>query len=316
MKVLVTGAAGFVGRNLVEKLSTLNLDIMAIDALDSTLYSSKIKRFNLDAVSKLPGVTCFVADLAINDIPDEVLNCDVVVNLAALPGQLLSWEFGPEYNKSNYLTVSKLLAQYARIGKFPKWIQASTSSVYGKEATQGESGECNPCNPYGVTKLAAEKQLHAYSQYFDFKYVILRYFSLFGPFQRPDMAISKFFKSIDRGEPITIYGDGLQTRDLTFISDAIDATYLAMTNQTGQNEIFNVSGGGIYTALEIAEACFEISQKQTSLQFVKRPIGDQLNTLGNSKKSRELLGFSPRVNLYQGLEFQWQNYLYLKTASG
>jgi nucleoside-diphosphate-sugar epimerase len=148
MKVLVTGAAGFVGRNLVERLSSVGLEITAVDSLDPILYPARIKQHNLNYISKLPGVKTLTVDITNPDLPKEILNCEVVVNLAALPGQLLSWERVVEYNKSNYLSVSNLLSQFAKSGKFPRWIQASTSSVYGKEATGGESAPCEPCNPY------------------------------------------------------------------------------------------------------------------------------------------------------------------------
>jgi nucleoside-diphosphate-sugar epimerase len=309
MKVLVTGAAGFVGRNLVERLSSVGLEITAVDSLDPILYPARIKQHNLHYISKLPGVKTLTVDITNPDLPKEILNCEVVVNLAALPGQLLSWERVVEYNKSNYLSVSNLLSQFAKSGKFPRWIQASTSSVYGKEATGGESAPCEPCNPYGVTKLAAEKQLYAYSSYFEFPFVILRYFSLYGPFQRPDMGIAKFFKCIEDHNPLNIYGDGTQTRDLTYISDAVDATCSALTYSSSSNEIFNISGGGIYSALEIARSCVNVTGKSSSIEFVDRPIGDQLNTFGNSQKAKVLLGFTPKVSLEEGLEHQWKSYL-------
>lgn len=316
MKILVTGAAGFVGRNLVESLSMLGIELVAVDNLDSTLYPSRFKLHNFESIEKLNGVKCIRLNLASDPIPDSIVECDVVINLAALPGQLLSWEKGKFYNASNYLIVENLLTGFLKSGKFPKWIQASTSSVYGREAIQGENGPCSPCNPYGVTKLAAEKLLQAYHAYYDFPLTILRYFSIYGPYQRPDMAIHKFLRNLNSGIKIPIYGDGLQTRDLTFVSDAIDATHLSIYFESSDVEVFNISGGGIYSALQIAETCQEITGIKGLIEFIDRPIGDQLNTMGNSNKARSVLGYSPKVELSTGIEKQWRNFLNIKRAIG
>lgn len=308
MQILVTGAAGFLGRNLIPTLVDLGHSVEAVDSLNSDLYPSEIKRANFDTFKSYSQIHTWILDLSKENLPESALNCDVIINLAALPGQQKSWNMGRNYMESNYLVVDSLINQFIAHDKFPRWIQASTSSVYGLNSEKSELDPCDPCNPYGVTKLAAENLLKSYAKYFNFKVTILRYFSIYGPHQRPDMGIYKFLTAISNQKRIQVYGDGSQTRDLTFVADAVDATTSAIQAKLNTFEIFNISGGKIYSVNEIIDVCAEIIGKKPILEYVKTPIGDQQSTKAIGNKARKELNFEGKVDIYQGIYLQWEKF--------
>jgi len=307
--ILVTGAAGFIGSAVVTSLSASGHKVVALDGLLDGLYPSaeKIDRFR--TISGLPGVTPIHADLRYDDlsvIPDTVTH---VINEAAMPGLGLSWQDFDLYATCNLNAVSRLMEQASQ-WNLERFVQVSTSSVYGKNAVGDESQAIAPVSPYGVTKLAAENLALAHWRDSGFPAVILRYFSVYGPGQRPDMAFRKFIAKALNGEPITVYGTGNQSRSNTYLDDCVNATISALTlGKPG--EIYNISGGQertINEALAIIEA--EV-RHPLNIERVDPARGDQNRTFGDSAKAQTALGFSQSVTLEEGLSRQvaWQRTL-------
>ena len=307
--ILVTGAAGFIGSAVVTSLSASGHKVVALDGLLDGLYPSaeKIDRFRV--ISDLPGVTPIHADLRFDDlsvIPDTVTH---VINEAAMPGLGLSWQDFELYATCNLNAVSRLMEQASQ-WSLERFVQVSTSSVYGKNAVGDESQAIAPVSPYGVTKLAAENLALAHWRDSGFPAVILRYFSVYGPGQRPDMAFRKFIAKALNGEPITVYGTGNQSRSNTYLDDCVNATISALTlGKPG--EIYNISGGQertINEALAIIEA--EV-RHPLNIERVDPARGDQNRTFGDSAKAQTALGFSQSVTLEEGLSRQvaWQRTL-------
>jgi len=307
--ILVTGAAGFIGSAVVTSLSASGHKVIALDGLLDGLYPSteKIDRFRI--ISGLPGVTPIHADLRYDDlsvIPDTVTH---VINEAAMPGLGLSWQDFELYATCNLNAVSRLMEQASQ-WNLERFVQVSTSSVYGKNAVGDESQAIAPVSPYGVTKLAAENLALAHWRDSGFPVVILRYFSVYGPGQRPDMAYRKFIAKALNGEPITVYGTGEQSRSNTYVDDCVNATISALTlGKPG--EVYNISGGQertINEALAIIEA--EV-RHPLNIERVDPARGDQNRTFGDSAKAQTALGFSQSVTLEEGLSRQvaWQRTL-------
>ena len=307
--ILVTGAAGFIGSAVVTSLSASGDKVVALDGLLDGLYPSteKIDRFR--TISALPGVTPIHADLRYDDlsvIPDTVTH---VINEAAMPGLGLSWQDFDLYATCNLNAVSRLMEQASQ-WNLERFVQVSTSSVYGKNAVGDESQAIAPVSPYGVTKLASENLALAHWRDSGFPVVILRYFSVYGPGQRPDMAYRKFITKALKGEPITVYGTGEQSRSNTYVDDCVKATISALTlGKPG--EIYNISGGQertINEALAIIEA--EV-RHPLNIERVDPARGDQNRTFGDSAKAQTALGFSQSVTLEEGLSRQvaWQRTL-------
>jgi nucleoside-diphosphate-sugar epimerase len=176
--------------------------------------------------------------------------------------------------------------------------------VYGKFAVGNELQDTKPISPYGITKLAAENLLFALTNNNDLDFTILRYFSVYGPGQRPDMAIQKFLTAIKMGQEIDITGDGTQKRDISYVEDVVDATISALS-LTEIKQIFNISGGKQFTLNQIIDECFKVSGQKSKVNYVDRPVGDQEETFGDISKAREKLGFNPIFDIGTGLSNQF-----------
>ena len=300
MRILLTGAAGFIGSNLVTELSARDIDFDVLDCFDNNLYSSKIKRIREKEITRL-GKVFLEADINSDFSKNIYRNYDVIINEAALPGQAFSWAHFDLYSTNNTLGTNAILN--AIQGTNTRLIQASTSSVYGKHVSGQESQVLNPCSPYGVSKLAAEKLIESFGMAFGVQFNILRYFSVYGPSQRPDMAIQKFLIQILKNETIRITGDGSQLRDLTFVGDIARATVDAAISSSSQY-ILNLSGGRQYSILEIVEMCFKVSNRSVKTEFISRPIGDQESTLGDHTAARRIINYAPAVGLEEGINYQ------------
>jgi nucleoside-diphosphate-sugar epimerase len=248
------------------------------------------------------------ADIATADMVKILDNHEVVINQAAIPGLVKSWSHFSEYVHSNVIGVGKLLEASAITG-IQKFVQISTSSVYGLNATGPEDSHKNPVSPYGVSKLSAELLAQAYKQNYDLDLTILRYFSVYGPRQRPDMAYHKFIDAIIQGKIISIYGDGLQNRTNTYVSDAIDATVASLEiTECSEEKIFNIAGGESQNLLQVISLLEAMIGKKASLQFLPAKKGDQRSTVGVTKRAEEYLKWKPTTHLVSGLEKQveWQ----------
>jgi nucleoside-diphosphate-sugar epimerase len=307
MKILVTGGAGFIGSHLAEKLCRDGHEVTVLDSLSDFLYPRELKIKNITEFNSL-GIKFHHVDMAHDNIDQIVEGHDVVINQAAIPGLVKSWSHLDEYSRSNIVGLGKIL-EAAKKYQVKRFIQISTSSVYGKTATGSEDSSKNPFSPYGVTKLAAENLARAYESNYELPVVILRYFSVYGPRQRPDMAYNKFISKISQGNTLEVYGDGSQTRTNTYVSDIVNATATCIDLKLLIDGLdFNVSGREKVSLLQVIEILENGIGKKAKLSFEKRREGDQVATEGNFSKANKLLGYSPLVNIERGLlnQIEWQ----------
>jgi UDP-glucuronate 4-epimerase len=306
MKILVTGAAGFIGSHLTETLSNQDYEVKAVDCFLGESYDAQLKKINWEILKGLPNVKLLELDLR-TSIPKSLLSdVEVIVNLAAMPGLMKSWSNFKVYSSCNINVVENLAREAVR-QKVKHFIQISTSSVYGITATGLENSPLEPISPYGVTKLAAEELIKTYNRTFNLDFTILRYFSVYGPRQRPDMAYNKIIKAIINNQEIEIYGDGSQTRTNTYISDCVNAT-LSTIKLLPKNETINISGEFQYSLKSAIEFIEETLNKNAKLNFKEKRPGDQQETKGNISKAKSLLNYAPKIDLKAGLEkqVQWQ----------
>src|SRR5438105_351647 len=249
MKCVVTGAAGFIGSHLCEHLLRAGHPVCGLDAF-IPYYPQTVKERNLAEARANPAFSLHRVDLR-NDSIDALLgDADVVFHLAAMPGLKQSWTDFDAYATCNIQATQRLLEALRRSApRLQRLIYASTSSVYGRFASGDESLPTKPISPYGVTKLAAENLYRAYADTHDIPLIVLRYFSVYGPRQRPDMGYHRFIHALLRGEPATVYGDGLQMRGNTYVSDCVEATVAAI--QCVPGETYNVGGGEIVSVWDV-----------------------------------------------------------------
>ena len=303
IKVTVTGACGFIGSHLTKQLIERGFHVVGVDCLDDNLYSHSVKESRLKALKQLNNFDFANINIATDELDSSISDSKFVFNLAAIPGQVLSWKLFDKYVESNILGTKKVIDSCIR-NKVTKIIHASTSSVYGKFAVGDELQDTKPISPYGVTKLAAENLLFALTSSNNLDFTILRYFSVYGPGQRPDMAIQKFLRAIKMGQEINITGDGTQKRDITYVQDVVEAT-ISASSITEKKQIFNISGGKQFTLNQIIDECFNVSRLKSKINYVDRPIGDQEETFGDISKAQKLLGFNPTFDIKTGLSNQF-----------
>jgi nucleoside-diphosphate-sugar epimerase len=241
MRCVVTGAAGFIGSHLCENLLGRGDTVAGIDAL-TPYYAPAVKERNVIPALAHPSFHLHRLDLRTDPLDAALAGADVVFHLAGMPGLVRSWTDFDGYWTCNVQATQRLLEALRRAADPPpRLVLASTSSVYGAEAAGDESLPTRPVSPYGVTKLAAEHLGRAYAEAFGLPVVVLRYFSVYGPRQRPDMGYHKFIDALLRDEPITVFGDGHQVRGNTYVADCVEATALAAAAPPG--EVYNVGGG-------------------------------------------------------------------------
>jgi UDP-glucose 4-epimerase len=296
---LVTGAAGFVGSRLSEMLLKENRKVIALDCFLPNLYSREAKIARWERLSS-PNLVKIEFDLRSDDFsPLSKYQIDSVINQAAMPGLIADWaNFAPYYD-SNISGLNRLL-EFTKKLNLKSFIQASTSSVYGKLAIGSESQDLNPTSPYGVSKLAAEKLLLAYNDWFGTPVKILRYFSIYGPNQRPDMAYAKIIRALYDESEFTVFGDGEQRRSNTFIDDIISATLLA-EELAPPRSIINVCGDDTVSLNQAISIIERHSGKKLRRLNATGRTGDQRDTSGANSKAKELLGWSAKVGIEEGL---------------
>lgn len=301
--VLVTGAAGFIGARLVEMLSEQGYRVTAVDCFLPDLYSAEMKKLRFSELEELPNVSLIEADLRHDDL-SALGQPEVVVNEAAMPGLTKSWEDLQLYMDNNVMALDRVIR--ATAGKsLKKFVQISTSSVYGKTADGTEDAPTNPFSPYGVSKLAAEKLGFAHRDNFGLPFTVLRYFSVYGPGHRPDMAYHRFLAAARDGLPITVYGDGEQRRTNTYVDDCVDGTIRAI-EQAVPGEIYNLSGTESFSLNESLAMIEEISGQSLDIHFEAARAGDQRETRGAIEKAQTELGYSPSWSLRDGLHAEWE----------
>jgi nucleoside-diphosphate-sugar epimerase len=312
---LVTGAAGFIGSHLVDRLLADGVTVTGVDAF-TDFYDPALKRANLAAALAHPRFRLLELDLGSADLA-ALPAVQVVFHQAAQAGVRASWgaDFA-SYAHHNVIATQRLLERY-RAGGLERFVYASSSSVYG-DAERFPTDEAmmpRPFSPYGVTKLAGEHLTLLYGRNFGVPVVALRYFTVYGPRQRPDMAFHRFCRAMLAGEPIEVFGDGRQSRDFTFIADAIEANARAWTKSAPQG-VYNVGGGSQVEVLEAIGILERTLGVKATLRFTPRPPGDPLRTRADATRIRADLGFAPGVGIEPGLEAEaeWARGLYARRA--
>jgi nucleoside-diphosphate-sugar epimerase len=303
MKYIVTGAAGFIGSHLCERLLDLGHDVVGIDAF-VPYYPRAVKEQNLATARADRRFSFHQLDLRVDALEPIVAGADVVVHLAAMPGLDRGWVDFEAYSSCNVLATQRLLAAVcAACRPLPQFVYGSTSSVYGSFASGNEDLPLRPISPYGVTKVAAEHLCSAYREAFGLPAVILRYFSVYGPRQRPDMGYHRFVRALLLGEPVTVYGQGDQVRGNTYVSDCVEATVLAGGAESGRT--YNVGGGETASVWDILDRLATIAGRRAVIRREPERRGDQRHTFADVTRIRRELGWTPRVKLDDGLARQW-----------
>jgi len=305
MRILVTGAAGFIGSHLSEALLALDHDVVGIDAFVD-YYPRELKEHNLCALASQPRFTFAEVDMRTDALDEHLDGVDAVINEAAMAGLMRSWSDLETYVSCNILGLHRLI-EASRNAGVSRFVQASTSSVYGRDAVGDETQPTRPVSPYGVTKLAAEHLLGAHVAASGFPAVILRYFSVYGPRQRPDMAYNIFIDAMLAGRPITVYGDGLQSRSNTFVSDCVRGTIDALA-KAEIGEIYNIGGGQEITLRQAIDLIAEAAATTPEIRYEEARVGDQARTWADTEKARQAFGYRPSVTPSIGLreQVEWQ----------
>ena len=306
MKCLVTGCAGFIGSNLIDRLLNNGHDVIGIDCF-TDYYPKQIKKQNIAHALKNSHFVFYDKDLMELTIYPEV---DVIFHLAAQAGVRASWGSDFSIYTRNNIEATQRLLEYYKDKNLKKFVYASSSSVYGDvPLPMKEDMRLQPVSPYGVTKLAAEHLCYLYWKNFGLPTVSLRYFTVYGPRQRPDMAINKFVKAIMNGDALTLYGDGTQTRDFTFVSDIVDANLKAAVSNN-QGSVFNIGGGSRITVNELIRIIEEKCKKKGKIIYTEQQKGDVTDTLADVNYARVRLGWAPQIPLEKGISsfVDWYNY--------
>jgi len=307
-KNIVTGAAGFIGSQLVETLLQQGEEVIGIDEFND-YYEPMLKRKNIAHLNLLPGFTLIEGDMQFLNWQALLKDVDVVYHQAAQAGVRASWGQSFRGYTERNINATQVLLEAAKDAKHLKrLVFASSSSVYGDAETLPTHEEIcpQPVSPYGITKLAAELLCRQYYKNFGVPCVLLRYFTVYGPKQRPDMAFHKFFKSILQDEAIPIYGDGQQTREFTFVSDVIAANLAAGSVPQAIGEIFNIGGGSRVVLAEVLDTIAEIVGKPIKRNHIEKAMGDARHTAADVSKAYKILGYQPQVSLREGLTQEWQ----------
>jgi nucleoside-diphosphate-sugar epimerase len=306
MRCLVTGAAGFIGSHLCDRLLADGHAVAGVDCFTS-YYPRTIKERNLAGCRDQKNFTFHEADLAADDLTTLVEGVEWVFHLAAMPGLVRSWTHFDEYNRCNLVATHRLLEALKGSPSIKRFVNASTSSVYGKYASGDESLPTRPSSPYGITKLAAEQLVRVHSDEFGLPAVVLRYFSVYGPRQRPEMGMNLFIDCVLRGKPIPLTGDGLQVRGNTFVTDCVSATVLA-AEKALPGETYNLGGGELVTVLDAIRLIEKAAGKPAVIERKPPRPGDQLATGADVGKLTRHTGWKAVTGVAEGLarQVEWQ----------
>lgn len=306
MRSLITGVAGFIGSHLAEKLLELGHEVVGVDKfLDN--YARDFKEANLSPFVTHPCFRFINDDLVNIDLPRLVNQTDYIFHLAAQPGVRSSWGEEFFHYSHNNILATQLLLETCKQVKVRKFVYASSSSVYGDtdDLPMRESGGTRPVSPYGVSKLAAEHLCYLYWKAFGIPTVSLRFFTVYGPRQRPDMFFHILMQHLLVDEEIPLYDDGEQSRDFTYCADIVDGL-TAAAFYSGSGDVFNLGGGGEITLLNAIKLVEKLSGRSAKLKRFDRQSGDVRRTRASLSQAEKNLGYKPLVSLEEGLSRQWQ----------
>ena len=307
MKALVTGAAGFIGSHVVERLLTLGADVFGLDCF-TNYYARALKENNLSVARSISRFNFLETRIQDADLDKILHDCTHVFHLAAQAGVRKSW--GQDFSVYTACNVeaTQILLEACSRTTLQRVVYASSSSVYGDDGIipMHEEHRPQPVSPYGVTKLAAEHLCHLYWRARGVPTVALRYFTVYGPRQRPDMAFHRFLKAILTDAPVLLYGDGTQTRDFTFVQDAVSAT-IAAADRGESGRVYNIGGGSRVSVNHVLELMTACTGQQPRIDRLPVQKGDMRHTYADTSAAADALGFMPSVSLKQGIEeeFEW-----------
>jgi UDP-glucuronate 4-epimerase len=305
LRYVVTGAAGFIGRHLSNGFLARGHEVVGVDSY-TDYYDPARKRANAAWRAAHDGFTEVERDLVTDPIDDILDGADAVVHLAGQPGVRLSWADGFGTYVDRNVGASQRLLEAARRTRVPRLVLASSSSVYGNAADcpVSEDAPTRPFSPYGVTKLAMEHLAGAYVENWKLPVVMLRYFTVYGPAQRPDMAMHRFIERVAAGEPVPVYGDGQQVRDFTYVGDAAAATVAAADADLAPGTVLNVAGGSSATINDVLDLVSRCVAREVVVDRLPPQPGDVRVTGGAIDRARALLRWAPEVSLDDGVSHQ------------
>ncbi len=307
---LVTGAAGFIGARTSEMLIEQGHTVVGIDNFNDA-YDPRIKEYRLNRLQKLKGFTFHRRDISDKSIVDLFRNekIDGVINLAARAGVRFSVDNPWVFVDSNVTGTLNMLEVCRQTG-CKKFILASTSSIYGENPpypTPETASSSEPLQPYAASKKGAEALAHSYHHLYDIDVTIVRYFTVYGPAGRPDLAIFRFVQWVMEGKPVRINGDGTQSRGFTYIDDIVRGTIAAL--KPVGFEVINLGGHEVITINELVELVEELTGKQATVQYGPPNLADMFTNWADVTKAREMLGWNPQVNMRDGIKnlIDWYN---------
>lgn len=303
MRILVTGAAGFIGSHLCEKL--LENDHYTVIGIDQFIgpTSVQLKNKNLQSLLNHPRFFFQQKDLYITDLKRLLSGIDVVFHLAGIPGVRSSWGYDFEPYVLNNILVTQRFLEALKTSPVKKFVYASTSSIYGQKSGKvTEDMLPEPLSPYGVTKLAGEHLCRLYEKNFDIPVVILRFFTVYGPRQRPDMAFHIFIKQLLNNQPITVFGDGTQTRDFTYIDDCVKGIASVIDQDEAIGKTFNIGGLERASVNEVIHLLENLTGKKATIQYKPKVHGEPKHTYADISLAQKILGYQPIVTLKDGLK--------------
>jgi nucleoside-diphosphate-sugar epimerase len=306
MRALVTGTAGFIGSHLAEALLAGGADVTGIDCF-TDYYPREIKEANLAEISGNPAFRFVEARIQDADLDALLTGVTHVFHLAAQAGVRKSWGRDFRVYTENNVDASQQLLEACARRPLHRFVYASSSSLYGDAVPipMREDALPQPLSPYGVTKLAAEQLCHLYHVNYGVPATSVRYFTVYGPRQRPDMAFHRFIRAALTDQPITLYGDGEQTRDFTFVADAVSAT-MAAGERGVAGRAYNIGGGSRVSVNHVLEIIGRLAGKPLTVRREPPQKGDMRDTYADTTLARADLGFAPRVSLEQGIEAEYR----------
>ena len=304
MRILITGCAGFIGSTLARESLLQGHQVTGIDNLDD-YYATEQKRENIEEILELDHFTFYETDFE-QQVHDLARGMDVVFHLAGQPGVRGSWREGfGRYAKTNILG-TQILLEACRSANVPRIVYSSSSSVYGETQRRKvtESDTPQPHSPYGVSKLAGEHLSSLYAKNFDLSIVSLRYFTVYGPRQRPDMAAHRLIESTLSGIPFEVFGNGKQVRDFTYVQDVVAANLAAASADVPPGFIANIAGGSAVSLLDLASMVERTLCRPLNLVFKREAAGDVTRTSASTARAEKYLGWTATTDLHEGIARQ------------